>query len=249
MVRVAMEPLSWRKPPTPPQLLHVQDFDAHVVAGAQKFRELSQKLMLSHHGGVVIATSLVCLFTLIMVITQQRRKSILVGEEFPSFFVKLVGHFFYYGTLLGLPAFVIFYVIGYLYIFLKTVVGMYIYGGHLEWGFHTHVISGSLYFIAGALQFFEPLRQHYPHVHRFFGYVYYDMVVVTSVGICWLCIKPHAGLSAQIAAIVLLPQWIWCHWLSFRAIAVHRNVELHRQLNIVGLAFAAAITSMRLMVT
>ena len=247
-----MEPLSWRKPPTP-KSIHFEDFDAYISARAQKVRELFQKLSLlkvsQNHSVVIIVTSLVCLFSLIMVVMQRRRKSILVGEEFPSFGVKLVGHFFHFSTLLGLPAFVIFYVMGYLYYFLKTVIGLYIYGGHLEWAFHTHVISGSLYFIAGALQFFEPLRQYYPHVHRFFGYVYYAMVVVTSVGICWLCVKPHAGVSAQIAVIMFLPQWIWLNWLSFRAIAVHRNVELHRQLNIVGLAFASAITSMRIMVT
>ena len=247
-----MEPvkprLSWRTVPTPPpQSLHVVDFDAYIATRTQKIRLLLQKLMLlkaSNHRIVMITTSLVCIFTLVMVFTQRKRKSVLVGEEFHSFFVKLIGHFFYVTMLLGLPFFVFFWVIGYIYTTLKSWHNY----PNLEWGFHTHVISGCLYFIAGVLQFVEPLRQHYPRVHRFFGYVYYAMVVVTSIGVCWLCIKPNSGISAQIAVVLVLPQWIWCNWLSYRAIAVHRNVELHRQLNIVGLAFAAAITVMRPMV-
>lgn len=89
-----------------------------------------------------------------------------------------------------------------------VMTGGKIYDGRMvNIGYLLHSSSGSFYFICGGLQFYTPLRQHYPMVHRFTGYTYYLMVLLTSIGIVWVSIKPHAGLSSQILVASMLPPW------------------------------------------
>ena len=128
-------------------------------------------------------------------------------------------------------AFVIFpsFVIGYVIVNQWIIGRGRVYEGKvLTIGYFLHTGTGCVYFIAGGLQFYNPLRQKYPRVHRCIGYIYYLMVILTSVGIATLAIKPHSGLSTQFTVSFFLPSWIWCNILSFRAIAIYRDVETHR---------------------
>jgi hypothetical protein len=96
----------------------------------------------------------------------------------------------------NLFAFVIFPAFVFINVILAQWVmkGGKIYDGKIvNIGYLLHSSSGSLYFICGGLQFYTPLRQHYPVIHRLTGYTYYLMVLLTSIGIAWICIKPHAG--------------------------------------------------------
>jgi ferredoxin-NADP reductase len=148
----------------------------------------------------------------------------------------------------NLFAFVIFPVFVFINVILAQWVmkGGKIYDGKIvNIGYLLHSSSGSLYFICGGLQFYTPLRQHYPVIHRLTGYTYYLMVLLTSIGIAWISIKPHAGLSSQIATASFLPPWMVINIIALRAIAIYRDVELHRQLNILGLSFASSIVFMR----
>ena len=123
------------------------------------------------------------------------------------------------------PAFVLINVV----IIQWIIWGGKIYGGKiLTIGYFLHTSTGSLYFIAGGLQFYSPLRQHYPKIHRIIGYLYYIMAFITSIGILILTIKPHSGFPTQVAVATFLPPWIACNYLALRAILLFRDVELHR---------------------
>lgn len=123
------------------------------------------------------------------------------------------------------PLFVVLYVIVDQWI----ITGGKVYEGKvLTVGYLLHSSSGSLYFIAGGLQFYSPLRQRYPRVHRCLGYIYYFMAMLTSVGITLLALKPHSGFSTQLAVISFLPLWVLCNISAFCAIVIYRDVELHR---------------------
>ena len=134
----------------------------------------------------------------------------------------LVSNVFVFGVL---PAFVIFNVVIYQWI----IWGGKLYEGKmLTIGYFLHTSTGSLYFIAGGLQFYSPLRQFYPRIHRLIGYVYYIMAFITSFGILILAVKPHSGFATQIAVATFLPPWISCNYLALRSILVFKDVELHR---------------------
>lgn len=123
------------------------------------------------------------------------------------------------------PAFVIINVVIYQWI----IWGGKLYEGKmLTIGYFLHTSTGSLYFIAGGLQFYSPLRQFYPKIHRIIGYVYYIMALITSFGILLLTLKPHSGFPTQIAVATFLPPWIACNYLALRSILAFKDVELHR---------------------
>jgi hypothetical protein len=87
-------------------------------------------------------------------------------------------------------------------------------------GYLLHSSSGSLYFICGGLQFYTPLRQHYPVIHRLTGYTYYLMVLVTSISLVVVSIKPYSGLPSQISTLTFLPPWLIINVIALRAIAI-----------------------------
>lgn len=95
-------------------------------------------------------------------------------------------------------------------------------------GLYLHVTSGCVYLISGGLQFYNPLRQRYPAIHRFLGYLYYTMVPIMSVGLCMIALKPNSGFPTQVAILLFLPPWVLCNIAAFRAIAFFKDVELHR---------------------
>lgn len=167
------------------------------------------------------------------------------GEPEPSMWLTYIGKLVYTATAITVPLFVLVYVVGYLFIFVERMRGGVYQGNMMRSGFYVHTISGSIYLLAGVAQFYAPLRQHYPKIHRAIGYLYYLMVVITSLGLIALAHKPHAGISAQIAIVISLPQWVWLNIASFRAIVVNRDVESHRYLNTMGLVFASSIMLMR----
>ena len=128
-------------------------------------------------------------------------------------------------TFVVFPGFIIFNVL----INQWYMQGMRMYDGKvLTIGYLLHTSTGSLYLIAGGLQFYTPLRQHYPKIHRMIGYLYYVMVVLTTIGIIIISIKPHSGLSTQIAVATFLPPWMAINFYALRAIVIFRDVELHR---------------------
>ena len=120
-----------------------------------------------------------------------------------------------------------------------------IYDGHINIGYLIHTSSGALYFMIGGLQFLAPLRRHYPILHRQLGYIFYALSAITTIGISWLAIKPHGGVSVQVATVLFLPLWVMCNGYSFRAIRYYRDVQLHKQLNMLGLATSTSIIFMR----
>ena len=90
-------------------------------------------------------------------------------------------------TFIIFPGFVIFNVL----INQWYLQGMRMYDGKiLTLGYVLHSSTGSLYFIAGGLQFYTPLRQYYPKIHRKIGYFYYFMVVLTAIGIILVSTLP-----------------------------------------------------------
>lgn len=123
------------------------------------------------------------------------------------------------------PVFVVFYVVVSQWI----NTGGKVYDGKvLTIGYLLHSSTGSLYFISGGLQFYSPLRQRYPRVHRCLGYIYYLMAMLTSIGIAVIALKPHSGFPTQVAVLSFLPPWVLCNISAFRAIVIYRDVELHR---------------------
>ena len=90
-------------------------------------------------------------------------------------------------------------------------------------GLYIHASSGCVYFIAGGLQFYNPLRQRYPAIHRLLGYLYYSMVPFMSVGLCMIAVKPNSGFPTQVAILLFLPPWVLCNIAAFRAIAFFRD--------------------------
>lgn len=123
------------------------------------------------------------------------------------------------------PVFVVFYVVVSQWI----INGGKIYDGKvLTIGYLLHSSTGSLYFISGGLQFYSPLRQRYPRVHRCLGYIYYFMAMLTSIGISIIALKPHSAFPSQVAVLSFLPPWVLCNISAFRAIVIYRDVELHR---------------------
>jgi len=123
-----------------------------------------------------------------------------------------------------------------------------VYAGKIQnIGFLTHAATGSLYLVTGALQFVSSLRRYAPRLHRFLGYVFYLMVLLTSLSILVVATKPQSGVSAQLATAVFLPLWLYFNAASYHAIAVAapRNIESHRVFNILGLSLASSIIAMR----
>ena len=155
--------------------------------------------------------------------------------------LEMFGTTVYVFMMISFPAFVLFYVVWYLYIHRQGKI----YPNSVNMGFYLHSVTGSIYLLSGMLQFYDRLRQRAPRIHRWIGYLFYTMVAVTSVGILWIALLPHSGMSAQLATLFFLPLWIGINIASFRAIAVYRDVETHRMLNILGLALAASIIGMR----
>ena len=130
---------------------------------------------------------------------------------------------------------IVVYVLFPIFVFLNVILSQWIIEGgkiydgkYLTAGYILHSSTGSLYYIAAGLQFYLPLRQRYPKIHRYIGYFYYVMVVLTSIGIVMICRKPHSGFSTQVATFMFLPPWLVCNFLALRAIAVYRDVEVHR---------------------
>ena len=155
--------------------------------------------------------------------------------------LQIFGRTMYITMMLSFPAFVLYYVVYYLYIQRQGRI----YPAAVNKGFYLHSVTGSIYLLSGMLQFYDQLRQRAPRIHRWIGYLFYAMVAVTSIGIVWIAQSPHSGISAQLATLFFLPLWIGINIASFRAIAVFRDVEMHRMLNILGLALAASIIGMR----
>jgi Predicted membrane protein (DUF2306) len=98
----------------------------------------------------------------------------------------------------------------------------------LTFGFFLHVSTGCLYLVTGGLQFYAPLRQRYPKVRRYLGYIHYLMVLLTAVVISMIAVKPHSGFPSQMAILTFVPPWVVVNTLAFRALAFYREVELHR---------------------
>lgn len=106
--------------------------------------------------------------------------------------------------------------------------GLRLDGELVTFGYFLHISTGSLYLITGGLQFYAPLRQRYPKVHRYLGYIHYLMVLMTVVGLMIVGIKPHSGFPTQMALLTFVPPWVVINILSFRAIVFYKEVELHR---------------------
>lgn len=193
------------------------------------------RITLQAHGAhlTIIIVTIVIAFTIHWFL--MRRNAIIEGRLTaisPSSRMEAIGQF-----ISDAFAFVIFplFVIGYVIINQWIIGGGKVYDGKmLTIGYFLHSATGCIYFIAGGLQFYTPLRQKYPRTHRCIGYIYYFMVILTSVGIVTLAVKPHSGLSTQFAVLFFLPPWIWCNILSFRAIAIYRDIELHRWAKLLG---------------
>jgi NAD(P)H-flavin reductase len=112
-------------------------------------------------------------------------------------------------------------------------------------GFWIHAITGSLYFIFGLMQFSATLRNYAPKFHRAIGYLYYSMVVLTSVGVVLICIGgAEARESSVLWTILALPLWLYWNALSFRAI-LRRDIQQHRDLNLRAYMLAWSIVMMR----
>jgi Predicted membrane protein (DUF2306) len=88
----------------------------------------------------------------------------------------------------------------------------------LTFGFFLHVSTGCLYLVTGGLQYYAPLRQRYPKVRRYLGYIHYLMVLLTAVGISMIAVKPHSGFPTLMAILTFLPPWVVVNILAFRAI-------------------------------
>lgn len=101
-------------------------------------------------------------------------------------------------------------------------------GSVLTFGYFLHITSGCLYLITGGLQFYTPLRQRYPIVHRYMGYIFYIMVLIMSVGLMIVTVRPISGFPTQMAILTFLPPWVIGNMLAFRAIVFFKDVELHR---------------------
>jgi NAD(P)H-flavin reductase len=164
------------------------------------------------------------------------------ASQWPSTIAGL-GPIIYYISAGSYTVFILFYVVYYQFIVMKGK--MYPDRYNANAGYNLHVITGCIYFIAGILQFSNFIRQRYPRVHRCLGYLYYGMVPITSIGVVWVCFQAHAGSSARVGAATMLPIWITLNIMSYRAIVCFRDVDLHRQLNIAGLALASSIVAMR----
>jgi Predicted membrane protein (DUF2306) len=190
------------------------------------------RIKLQAHGAhltIIVVTTIIALMMTSLYSSirrsSTRRKDRLTAIS-PSSKMETIGQF-----ISDTFAFVIFpsFVIGYVIINQWIIGGGTVYEGNtLTIGYFLHTGSGCIYFIAGGLQFYAPFRQKYPRVHRCIGYMYYLMVILTSIGIATLAVKPHSGLSTQFTVFFFLPPWIWCNILSFRAIAIYRDVETHR---------------------
>lgn len=112
-------------------------------------------------------------------------------------------------------------------------------------GFWIHAITGSLYLIFGLMQFSSALRNYAPKFHRAIGYLYYSMVVLTSIGVVLICIGgAEARESSVLWTIVALPLWLYWNALSFRAI-LRRDIQQHRDLNLRAYMLAWSIVMMR----
>lgn len=178
---------------------------------------------------LIIAISIPILFSAVLFLfsnfkTKQKRTILIATSPRSAFdyIGKFTSDVF---AFIVFPSFVIFYVVLVQWI---TAGGNVYEGKILTVGYMIHSSSGSLYFIAGGLQFYAPLRQRYPRIHRCLGYIYYCMVFITTVGITILTLKPHSGFSTQIAVLSFLPPWVLCNITAFRAIVYFRDVELHR---------------------
>jgi len=169
----------------------------------------------------------------------------LAGEPPRWTFVGVVGTVTQFLVPVVLPGFAVAYVGGHLLYNVKYVNGLAVYGGSAETGFLVHVGCGSAWFILAPLQFCGPLRRRFPVLHRRIGYAALAVAAVSGVGLLGLLPRAHAGVSVQLLTVWVLPMWAWCNYAAWRAVAIYRDVETHRRLNILSLALSATIVLMR----
>ncbi|ORY48489.1 hypothetical protein BCR33DRAFT_714262 [Rhizoclosmatium globosum] len=112
-------------------------------------------------------------------------------------------------------------------------------------GYYVHVASGTIFFIAGLLQFNTNLRRNNPLVHKACGLVYYGMTILSTVSLLFIAIGgSETGFAAWFTVLVLGPLWLWINWLSYKAI-LRGDVALHRKMNLRAFGFANTIIWMR----
>ena len=169
----------------------------------------------------------------------------LAGEPPRWTFVGVVGAVTQFLVPVVLPGFAVAYVGGHLLYNVKYVNGLAVYGGSAETGFLVHVGCGSAWFVLAPLQFYGPLRRRFPVLHRRIGYTALAVSAVSGIGLLGLLPRAHAGVSVQLLTVWVLPMWAWCNYAAWRAIAIYRDVETHRRLNILSLALSATIVLMR----
>lgn len=111
--------------------------------------------------------------------------------------------------------------------------------------FQVHVITSSLVLLAGFTQFFQPIRQHYPRLHRYSGWLY----ILATLGFALpsgfiLAVSANGGLSTQICFVILGITW-GISTLFALYFALQRQWIKHRNWMIRSFALALSALSLR----
>jgi hypothetical protein len=97
------------------------------------------------------------------------------------------------------------------------------------WGLGLHFIGGGLILALGSIQFFRPLRERWPRVHRWIGRVYILAAIATGVGgVTFIAVNGTIGGGFMNVGFALYGALVTVAALQTIRYGWQRKLDLHR---------------------
>ncbi len=109
-----------------------------------------------------------------------------------------------------------------------------------------HAGASGIALLLGPLQFLEPIRRRARAAHRWIGRTYITACMVGGISGGLLAPFTAAGPIAASGFLMLALLWLWVNALGWRAAAVKRNYDEHKNWMVRSFALTFAAVTLRL---
>ena len=108
-----------------------------------------------------------------------------------------------------------------------------------------HVLGGGALLIIGGFQFWTPLRQKRPNVHRRMGQIYLVLMLIGGIAGLYLATRSMGGLVAHFGFGLLAIAFLYTGWQAYAAIR-RRDIATHQAWMMRNFALAFAAVTLRI---
>jgi uncharacterized membrane protein len=113
------------------------------------------------------------------------------------------------------------------------------------WGLRVHIAASGIAMLTGAFQFFKPLRQKLPSVHRWLGRIYVAACTIGGLAGGVIALSSNAGLIAGWGFLMLAVLWVPFTLLALAA-AMRKDFVAHERWMIRSFALTFAAVTLRI---